>query len=90
MKRVHITVYGRVQGVGFRNYTQQMATRYHICGWVRNRPNGTVEIDAQGDRSLLKSFLAAIHRGSPFSQVSKVEQEEQRELLSYRSFRIKY
>lgn len=90
MKRVHLTVYGRVQGVGFRNYTQQMATRYRIFGWVRNRPNGTVEIDAQGDSSLLQSFLAAIRKGSPFSQVSKVEKQEESKLTSYQSFRIKY
>ena len=50
-------VSGRVQGVGFRYYVEDIALGMNISGWVRNLSDGTVEIDAEGEEDKLKKFL---------------------------------
>jgi len=49
MVSYQINVYGRVQGVGFRWFTQQAAERHHISGWVRNKADGSVEMAILGE-----------------------------------------
>ena len=56
-------VSGRVQGVGFRYFVVQVARRAGLVGWVRNLPDGTVECEAEGDRSALEWFLEQLRRG---------------------------
>ncbi len=59
-KAVHCVVSGIVQGVGFRVYTQREAIRLNLTGWVKNTPEGHVEVFAQGDERgliLLKEWL---------------------------------
>lgn len=55
-KARHYIVTGRVQGVGFRWFTQNRARSLGLCGWVRNMPNGTVEVWAEGPPSDLDSL----------------------------------
>ena len=62
-QRVHIVVEGRVQGVGFRYFTIEIANRFDITGWVRNTHNQEVEITAEGSREKLDQFVALIQRG---------------------------
>lgn len=71
-KRVHAVVHGRVQGVFFRDYTRQEATRIGLSGWVRNLPDGTVETEFEGDESMVKAMLSWLHEGSPLAEVKKV------------------
>ena len=61
--RLHAHIEGRVQGVGFRYFTQQKATRLGLTGWVRNRWNGTVEAVAEGPHETVEQLLQALHRG---------------------------
>jgi acylphosphatase len=68
--QLHATVDGRVQGVGFRAFTQKVALLHELTGWVRNRWNGTVEILAEGETSNLEEFLKKIQRG-PFPGTTK-------------------
>jgi acylphosphatase len=51
---------GRVQGVGFRYTTRQLAQRHPVAGHVRNLPDGTVEVVAEGPREQVEAFLAAV------------------------------
>jgi len=60
--RQRIIFQGRVQGVGFRARTRSIATRLGITGWVRNEPDGTVMLEAQGDEDTLESFLSDLRR----------------------------
>ncbi len=60
MKQLHVYFSGRVQGVGFRYTTKQISNRFAVSGWVRNLPDGRVELLAEGDEDELKSFLAAV------------------------------
>jgi len=62
-QRVHIFVEGRVQGVGFRYFTIEVANRFEITGWVRNTHNQEVEITAEGTRDKLDPFIAKIREG---------------------------
>ena len=73
MPRNRYIVQGRVQGVGFRYYTLQQARAIGVVGWVRNRPDGAVEVDAQGDAGQLERLQAALQRGPAFSQVLDVD-----------------
>lgn len=67
---LHIVVEGFVQGVGFRYYTESVARRLGIAGWVRNIPRGEVEILARIPEGRKSAFLAAIREGPPASHVS--------------------
>ncbi|MBI3925690.1 MAG: acylphosphatase [Armatimonadetes bacterium] len=71
-KKVHAQVYGRVQGVGFRAYTIRQADHLGITGWVRNCPDGSVEILAEADADLLEQFLQAIRRGPSHASVREL------------------
>ncbi len=51
---------GRVQGVGFRWSVKQLATGFDVTGWVRNLPDGTVELRASGELPEVEAFLAAV------------------------------
>ncbi|MFC4078023.1 acylphosphatase [Salinithrix halophila] len=90
MQRKHLIVHGRVQGVGFRFHTQQAASRLGIVGWVKNNPNGTVEIDAQGEKDAIRKFLEAVRKGSPFSRVERVDVKNREPSMNRRAFDVKY
>ena len=70
---VHITVHGRVQGVWFRAGTKEKAEELGLTGWVMNRPNGTVEIHAQGKKSQLENFIAWCRQGTPAAKVTSLD-----------------
>lgn len=71
-KRVLVTVYGLVQGVGFRMFVERCASRMALKGWVKNMPDGTVQIDAQGPSGLIDEFLRDVRTGPPASKVSSL------------------
>jgi acylphosphatase len=64
---------GRVQGVGFRWFTEAAASREGIHGWVRNRPDGAVEALAEGEADAVERFERAIRHGPPSARVDHVE-----------------
>jgi acylphosphatase len=74
-EQLHAIVHGRVQGVNFRYYTTLEAIRLGLAGWVRNRPDRTVEVRAEGSRSSLEALLQFLHRGPPSARVEKVSVE---------------
>ena len=60
MERVNVLYFGRVQGVGFRVTVRQIACGYDVTGTVRNLPDGSVELIAEGARGELEAFLKEI------------------------------
>ena len=66
-------VSGRVQGVGFRYFTQDIARREGLTGVVRNLPDGRVEVVAEGDERALTRLEAALRRGPSHARVEHVE-----------------
>lgn len=78
---------GRVQGVGFRYATLQVAKEYEVTGEVKNLPDGRVYLVAEGKESEVKAFRAEVQeRLSPFIRESEVKNETC--ASSYRSFEI--
>ena len=89
MKRVHVRIYGRVQGVFFRANTKEMAERLGINGWVRNVPDGSVEAVFEGDEEAIQKMIEWCHHGPPMARVDKVEIKEE-EPQGENGFRIIY
>lgn len=73
--RLHATIDGRVQGVGYRAFVEQNAYALGLKGWVRNRWNGSVEVLAEGERPALEKLLAALQRGPRSADVTHVQME---------------
>jgi acylphosphatase len=73
--RVHLRIYGQVQGVFFRASTETEAKRLGLTGWVRNCPDGSVEVVAEGFRSKLENLAAWCRHGPARAQVDHVEIE---------------
>jgi len=69
---VHVVVTGRVQGVGFRAFTEYHATQKKLHGWVRNCRDGTVEVEAEGPRPVLDAFLQVLEQGPTLSRVANI------------------
>jgi acylphosphatase len=88
IKAVRLKIHGRVQGVFFRHRTQKLATRLRLSGWVRNAPDGTVEILAQGEEKDLENLIRWCHRGPLLSRVEKVEVKVQNQLEPLTGFKI--
>lgn len=70
--RLHATVYGVVQGVNFRHATRLTAQRLALVGWVRNLPDGAVEVLAEGPAPALQALLAFLHQGPSHARVESV------------------
>ncbi len=70
---VHLVVVGRVQGVAFRAYAVDEATRLGLTGWIRNRMDGTVEAQAEGRPEAVQAFVAWCHHGPPAARVIEVQ-----------------
>jgi acylphosphatase len=73
--RVHIIVEGLVQGVGFRWFVYRKAEALGLTGWVRNLYNGSVEIEAEGDRSLLEELIKEVKVGPRSARVTNLRIE---------------
>jgi len=73
VKRFRAIVSGRVQGVGYRASAAHEARRLGVLGWVRNRFDGTVEVEAQGDEAVLQTFLVYSRQGPPGARVKLVD-----------------
>lgn len=73
LKTLHLVIHGRVQGVFFRQSMQYEAQSLAICGWVRNRSNGTVEAVVHGDPGAVDAMVSWAQRGPQLAQVERVD-----------------
>lgn len=72
-RRLDISVFGRVQGVYFRQYTLERAARLGLDGWVANRRDGSVRVVAEGDEATLRRLLEWLHQGPVMATVERVD-----------------
>lgn len=70
-----LKIYGRVQGVGYRYFIKNVALKLNILGYVKNLPDGSVEILAKGNEKALNTFKAFSIKGNGFSRVEDIEEE---------------
>lgn len=72
-ERLTATITGLVQGVGFRYTTAEVASQLGLTGRVRNQPDGSVYVVAEGPRPALERLLAFLHHGPPHAAVTEVQ-----------------
>jgi len=70
--RAHILVSGRVQGVFFRDHTRRWAVSLGLSGWVKNLPDGRVEVLGEGEKESLEALVAKLNQGPPSASVENV------------------
>lgn len=89
--KIQIKVTGRVQGVGFRYTTFQIAQQLGVKGTVKNQDDGSVVIQAEGSPELLTKFIAAVKKpANPFAKVKHLEQFEDSTLPDFSDFNVIY
>ena len=72
--RARLLAKGRVQGVGFRWFVRETARRLDLAGWVLNRPDGSVEVAAEGNAAEIDALRSAVRDGPPGARVDAVEE----------------
>ena len=90
MASFRATVRGRVQGVFFRAFTQGHARQLGVSGYVRNLPDGSVEVRADGEKSQLELLAGYLRTGPPMSGVTKVAIDWSEYTGDYTGFHIRY
>ena len=88
--RTRLVIEGRVQGVWFRDSTRREAIDLGVFGWVRNRPDGAVEVLAEGLEEQVKRLVTWCHQGPPASEVRQVHENRERWQGQFTSFDIIY
>lgn len=71
--RIHVVVRGRVQGVGFRWFVRETARALDVAGWVRNRADGAVEVEADGSEAAIQSLRRTLAEGPEGAVVSALD-----------------
>ena len=84
-----IVIKGRVQGVGFRYYTKKNADALGICGWVKNRQDGSVEVLAEAEGDQLDKFIGQLRQGPSSAVVESLKKEPTEQKSEGNGFFIK-
>jgi len=90
LEELHAVVHGHVQGVGFRFWTERQAARLGLVGWVANRPDGTVEILAQGTHDQVVALLRRLKSPMTPGAVEHLDREIRTPTARYDGFVISY
>lgn len=88
LKSYQITIIGKVQNVGFRYHTYEKAIQLNIKGFVLNKANGNVYVEAEGAEESLKEFINWCHIGPNWAHVNELIRIEQ-PLCNYETFEIR-
>lgn len=88
--RIQVSVRGRVQGVGFRQFTAARAKQLGVVGWVRNESDGSVSVVAEGEEDALRQLIEDLKRGPSLSRVRDVETVRDAPAGEFTSFQIRY
>jgi acylphosphatase len=88
--KVRAVVEGRVQGVFFRYSTCEQADRLGVTGWVMNRPDGTVELTAEGPKEAVDDLIKWCHHGPPGAHVTNVRVTSLPYTGEFETFNVKH
>lgn len=84
-----ILVQGRVQGVGYRAFVYKTAKAFGLKGYVQNKPDGSVQIEVDGNKATIEKFVALCKTGPGWAYVEKINLIET-PIQGYKVFKIKY
>ena len=87
--KAHVVVIGLVQEVGFRYFTARLAEQHGLNGWVRNTPDSKVEIEVEGDRGLVESFIKEVNIGPTSGHVAGMDVTWNTYTGGYEDFRVR-
>ncbi|XUX00070.1 MAG: acylphosphatase [Dehalogenimonas sp.] len=87
---VRLSFGGRVQGVNFRDFTRREAADFKVVGYVKNMPDGTLEVVAEGQRPDLLHFIEVLMSGPPGAIVNTVDTQWIEPTGAYSDFRIAF
>jgi acylphosphatase len=87
-QRAHLIISGRVQGVCYRAFAKEEATKLGLSGWIRNLPTGQVEAVFEGERATLEPILQWCHKGPDGAKVSEVDLAWEELKSEFDDFRI--
>ena len=85
----HVSVTGRVQGVFFRAWTRDQAAEVGVTGWVRNCPDGRVDMHIERDEAAVEQLIERLHRGPPSARVDDVHVWNV-ELCDFEDFEVRH
>lgn len=89
VKSVYLVIGGRVQGVGYRYFVRHKADELHISGWVRNTPEGRVEIEAEGEADDLDVFIEFLKIGPARSIIQSFSASDIAPPRNFKTFAIR-
>jgi len=90
LKRIHIFITGRVQGVFFRQSTRVMAIKNNVNGWVHNLDDGRVEIIAEGETQNIDNLVTWCKTGPANSRVDEFELSNENYIGEFENFDVRY
>ncbi len=90
MTSLQVFYEGNVQGVGFRWTVRHVATGFDVTGWVRNLPDGRVELQATGEENEVRAFLDRIAQGELHSLIHKQTENKLEKPVTARGFEIRH
>ncbi len=88
--RIRLNIQGGVQGVFFRASTREEAVRLHLAGWVRNLPDGSVEVLAEGAKNPLQELAEWCRHGPPYANVTHVEVSDEPYIGEFHTFETRF
>lgn len=88
--RAHLYISGRVQGVCYRAFTQEVADSLGLKGWVRNLPDKRVEAVFEGEKDKIEIAIKKCHEGPPYARVTDIDVAWENQLEDFIDFRIRY
>lgn len=90
MKRFHLIIHGDVQGVLYRSNTRKKASELGLKGYVKNLPNGAVEVVAEGSENKLNELIEFCRNSPGYSNVTNVKIKEEKPTNEFNSFEVEY
>lgn len=88
MKRLHLKIYGRVQGVYYRSSAQDKARELGLSGWAKNMTDGTVETVVEGEEKMLRDYIWWCKKGPAAARVEKIDETWEEPTGEFNGFSI--
>jgi len=85
-----IIIQGLIQGVGYRFFVLEQAREYNIRGYVRNLPDGCVEVAAEGDKGMLNDFIKRLRIGPPSAHVTGIDVKWHEKEYGFTDFDVRF